>query len=106
MNRSLLRLSAVLLAAVVMAACGDTSTDTAPPAPAAASQPEAAPLPSGHPPVSGGTGSTGGLAGPAPGSGTGSNALNWQPPEGWEWVQPANAMRRAQYQVPGSAGAG
>jgi hypothetical protein len=63
------------------------------------------PLPPGHPPL-GGPGSSGQVPAPPPGSGTQGQALNWTPPHGWTVETPSSAMRRAQYRIPGAAGAG
>jgi hypothetical protein len=38
------------------------------------------------------------------GSGTGDTGLTWTAPEGWVEEEPANAMRKAQYRLPGEAG--
>ncbi len=104
MTRTFVYSIAACIVAAGLLACGSSTPEPSASTPAAtAPEGGTAALPSGHPPTGGGTG---GLAGPPPNSGTGSNALNWQPPAGWEWVQPANAMRRAQYKVPGSAGDG
>jgi hypothetical protein len=58
-------------------------------------------LPAGHPAVGGPTQKP---IEPPPGSGTGSTALAWADPEGWQPVTPSSSMRRAQYRVPGSGG--
>lgn len=67
--------------------------------PVPASTPAAAPdrqgLPPGHPPVEG-------AAAPASGGG---GELTWTTPEGWKEQAPSSSMRRAQYEVPGAAGA-
>jgi hypothetical protein len=60
------------------------------------------PLPPGHPPLGGSTQ----VPPPPPGSGSHGQALTWTPPPGWTAQTPASAMRRAQYRIPGAAGAG
>jgi hypothetical protein len=61
-------------------------------------------LPPGHPPLGG--------SGPAPGTPMppppvkGAQELVWKVPAGWTQENPASSMRRAQYRIPGSAGAG
>ena len=105
MNRQLVHLSLAALTAFTLTACGSTS-DQAPPADNSAAESAGAAegsMPAGHPPTGGGGGSS--LPAVPDGAGTGAMALEWDAPEGWEWVQPANAMRRAQYSVPGEAGA-
>ena len=47
-----------------------------------------------------------GVPAPAPGSGTGPTSLTWAAPKGWAAEQPSSSMRRAQYRIPGSGGAG
>lgn len=111
MSRSLaLGLSLVALVALTTACrqnaqVVETTRDAAPP-PAAAPSAEAsaagAALPEGHPPMGG----TAPVAIPPPpeGSGTGASALVWSVPATWVEEAPKNAMRRAQFRVPGSAG--
>ena len=62
-------------------------------------------LPPGHPAVSAPQGDTG-IASPPPGSGTGVAGLTWEAPVDWVAEPPRNAMRKAQYRVPGSGGDG
>jgi hypothetical protein len=47
-----------------------------------------------------------GVPPPAPGSGTGPAGLTWTAPKGWVVEPPSSSMRRAQYRIPGPAGAG
>lgn len=63
------------------------------------------PLPPGHPPMGRPQPGPSVIAPPA-GGGTGSQALVWTAPSGWTKEAPSSAMRRAQYRIPGSAGAG
>jgi hypothetical protein len=60
-------------------------------------------LPPGHPPIEA-QAPSGSVVPPPPGSGSGETGLVWQMPAGWVEVTPSSAMRRAQYQVPGSGG--
>ena len=96
---------------------GSAPVDVAPahaPAPGEmpAGHPPVADLPPGHPPT--GTGAPAGTMGggmammPAvdPGAGQGATAVAWTAPAGWVAETPSNAMRRAQYRVPGSGGDG
>ena len=62
-------------------------------------QPE---LPAGHPEMT--TSPVFELPPVAEDAGTGSTGLSWTVPEGWVEEQPANAMRKAQYRVPGEGG--
>jgi hypothetical protein len=62
------------------------------------------PLPPGHPPVGGQGGSA--QVPPPPGGGTSAQGLTWATPSGWAAETPSSGMRRAQYRIPGSAGAG
>jgi hypothetical protein len=48
--------------------------------------------------------SSGGIAPPPPGSGTGETALVWTVPAAWTTEPPSTSMRKAQYRVPGKAG--
>jgi hypothetical protein len=57
-------------------------------------------LPEGHPPLD----QAMGINPPPPGAGAGEAALHWDTPKSWVEEQPANAMRRAQYRVPGPGG--
>jgi hypothetical protein len=59
------------------------------------------PLPPGHPPPERGKTP---LAGPPPGSGTGSTSLTWVAPSSWIAETPTSAMRRAQYRIQGKGG--
>jgi hypothetical protein len=43
---------------------------------------------------------------PGPGTGTGPTGLAWTAPKGWVSEPPTSSMRRAQYRIPGPAGAG
>ena len=63
-------------------------------------------LPPGHPPIDAAGAPAAGLPAVPPGAGTGDTALAWTAPAGWIAEQPASAMRRAQYKVPGAAGDG
>ena len=47
-----------------------------------------------------------GVPGLAPGSGTGPQGLTWTAPKDWVAEPPSSPMRRAQYRIPGSGGAG
>jgi hypothetical protein len=64
------------------------------------------PLPPGHPPLDAPTQMAPGLPPVPEGAGVGAAALAWTVPAGWESEPPASTMRRAQYRVPGKAGAG
>lgn len=74
--------------------------------PLATSRDNASPsdLPPGHPPVQ--TAPVAGINPPPAGSGEGAAALVWDTPASWSAVPPANAMRKAQYRVPGPGGDG
>ncbi|MDF1564448.1 MAG: hypothetical protein P1V51_15495 [Deltaproteobacteria bacterium] len=69
-------------------------------------------LPAGHPPMGGAMGGAaagnpqmvGGIAAPSAAAGQGAMALTWTLPEGWKETPPANAMRRAQFEVEGKGG--
>lgn len=61
-------------------------------------------LPTGHPPVAM-QGSADALPPVAPGAGQGAGALVWTVPASWVPEAPASAMRKAQYRLPGDAGA-
>lgn len=61
-------------------------------------------LPPDHPPLQPST--VGEITPPPPGSGVGSAALMWDAPGSWKSEPPANAMRKAQYRVPGPGGDG
>jgi hypothetical protein len=99
--KSTLRLCALPLSfLVLLVACGEQATETAPPEPAS-SLPG---LPEGHPPIASG-GSGGSVPPPPAGSGTGTSALEWQAPEGWIEESPATQMRKAQYRIEGPEGA-
>jgi hypothetical protein len=88
-----------MLFVLLLAACASPSEEntTASLAPVSPDQS----LPEGHPAV--GAASQKPIE-PPPGSGTGSAALAWADPEGWQPMTPSSAMRRAQYRVPGTAG--
>jgi hypothetical protein len=60
-------------------------------------------MPPGHPPIGGAPSQP---AVPPPPADAGAQALTWKVPSGWIEETPASAMRRAQYRIPGSAGAG
>jgi hypothetical protein len=90
---------AVILLTIVLAACGGGARDTAPPPTDPAPSGD---LPPGHPPLGGGDAS-GQLPTPVVEEET---ALGWTKPEAWIDEPPANAMRQAQYRVPGEAGDG
>ncbi len=86
-------LFAVVLAVIVVLLSGPGTGDA-----------QTRPLPPGHPP----TGESGGqpaVPGPPPGSGAERQALTWKLPAGWTEEAPSSFMRRAQYRIPGSAGA-
>jgi hypothetical protein len=68
-----------------------------------AAQPGA--LPPDHPPITGAAGQGGAMI-PEPGAPAPGKDLTWTTPKGWVEEPPANAMRRAQYRVPGPAGDG
>ncbi len=114
---------AALTALVLLPGCPDeashdTSQSVFEPAPAAApgaADPHAQPgaLPAGHPPTAGGAmpgaGAPGapsqfGVPTPVAGTGVGATGMTWTLPEGWTEVKPANAMRRAQFEVTTEAG--
>lgn len=63
-------------------------------------------LPPGHPPIDAGASAAPSLPPVPAGAGTGATALAWKVPPGWITEQPSSPMRRAQYKVPGTAGAG
>src|SRR5262245_23247497 len=103
-----------VLTAIVLSGCPDQGTPKDPPtsqaahAPSAAPAPGAvdpnAPLPPGHPPVSGASANS---LPPVPeGAGSGESALAWTAPADWVSETPSSPMRRAQYRVPGKAGDG
>ena len=63
------------------------------------------PLPPGHPPT-GDSGAHPAVPVPPPaGSGADRQGLTWKTPAGWTEEAPSSSMRRAQYRIPGSAGA-
>lgn len=86
-------MSAVLLT-VMMGLAGGPGTGDA----------QTRPLPPGHPPT-GESGAQPAIPGPPPGSGAERQALTWKLPVGWTEEAPSSSMRRAQYRIPGSAGA-
>ncbi|HEX6851197.1 MAG TPA: hypothetical protein VF139_07285 [Candidatus Polarisedimenticolaceae bacterium] len=126
-NTILLTLIAVPALALTVTGCGKKeetpapagSTDTAAiPPPVSSREGEAqlppghppmpgadAQLPSGHPPVEG-MGAPPEITPPPAGSGEGATGLAWTLPKGWTEEPPANAMRKAQYKVPGPGGDG
>lgn len=65
---------------------------------------QTSPLPPGHPPA-GQSGGQPAIPGPPSGSGTARQGLTWKLPAGWIEETPSSSMRRAQYRIPGSAGA-
>jgi hypothetical protein len=86
---------------------GQTAPAPAQPAPLPPGHPPAGqtpPMPPGHPP----TGRPGPMPTiPAPSEApTGARALTWTAPAAWTKESPASPMRRAQYRIPGPAGAG
>jgi len=90
---------AALLLLTILTACGGgqpAATDQA------AQEPPAGEMPPGHPPVDQ-TDQTDMLPPPVMTEGA---ALTWTTPPDWIDEPPANAMRQAQYRVPGSAGDG
>jgi hypothetical protein len=70
----------------------------------APAQQPAGKLPAGHPPVAV-QGNVDALPPVAPTAGQGAGALVWTVPATWVAETPASAMRRAQYRLPGDAGA-
>jgi hypothetical protein len=113
------RIFVVALVAVPLALLG-CKRSTEPPAaaaPAASEQPAAvaahpvatpqgsSELPPGHPPIDAAGGAPQVLP-PQPGSGTGDAGMSWSMPAGWVSEVPSNAMRRAQYRIPGPGGEG
>ena len=118
-NRPLLATSATLVTLLALG-CGsgpepDTpittdvavaQTDTTPDSGARLAQFETGPtadgLPEGHPTVD--SGALSNLPPVAVGTGTGTTDLAWETPENWSPEPPANAMRWAQYRVPGEEG--
>ena len=119
----------IFVAACLAAACNRqpeldvTAGDAASPAATSAEGGTAPPigpdaeLPPGHPPISGAGEPSGmppghptippggGGMGMTPAAGgAGEQAVSWTTPSGWVEEQPANAVRRAQYRVPGAAG--
>jgi len=109
---SIRRCCAVLFAAALLA-CGGGDKEQTAEAPPVAEAPHGAartlPIPTqpqarqAHD-ASLGAGAAGRLEPPPPDSGTGNAGLEWTSPAGWQSVQPANSMRRAQYKVPGPGG--
>ncbi len=84
----------LLLALAVVAACRNSTPEPAPPA---AQTREARPtgsMPPGHPSMGGPR-----MAAPTPSA----RELRWTDPVGWQRVQPASTMRRAQYAIPGAS---
>jgi hypothetical protein len=83
----------LLLALVAVAGCGGTEETAQPDGAEGASE-----LPPGHPPVEGMAPSAA-VQPPPEGSGSGSTALQWDAPRGWEAEPPSSEMRRAQYRI-------
>ena len=83
-----------ILLTVTMVLLGGTGTGDA----------QTRPLPPGHPPT-GASGAQPAIPGPPPGSGAERQALTWKLPAGWTEEAPSSSMRRAQYRIPGAAGA-
>ena len=73
-----------------------------------AGHPPIADLPPGHPPMDAAAAAQMPVMVPevTPGAGQGEQAIAWTAPAGWIAEPPANAMRRAQYRVPGPGGEG
>lgn len=63
-------------------------------------------MPAGHPPIDAAAQSAMQIVPAAPGTGQGATALAWTAPPAWVSEPPSNAMRRAQYRVPGPGGDG
>lgn len=61
------------------------------------------PLPPGHPPTGGSRPAQPAPAAPGPSAG---GTLTWTAPAGWTPETPSSSMRRAQYRIPGTGGAG
>ena len=93
MRRFLVTMSAALLT-VMMVLLGGRGTGDA----------QTRPLPPGHPPT-GESGAHPAVPAPPPGSGAERQGLTWKVPGGWTEEAPSSSMRRAQYRIPGSAGA-
>ena len=79
--------------------------------PAAAQEPEAqtaeqepSEIPAGHPQMTTPKPHAFEMPEVPEGSGTGETGLSWTTPEGWVEEEPTNAMRKAQYRIPGEAG--
>ena len=119
MNVSMRRylLAALVPAAIVLHSACSKGEVPAPPQeskPAATAQAPAMPppvssrgeqqLPPGHPPID--AAPQGKLPEVAPGMGAGEKGLVWSVPADWIQQTPSSSMRKAQYEVPGSAGAG
>jgi len=91
-------LAAMALVLIFGAACSKQATEAQNPDPA----PQQGALPMGHPPVGEGSQEPPTSAPVA----TGADQLSWETPTGWIEEPPANAMRQAQYLVPGEGGDG
>ena len=91
-------LAAMALVLIFGAACTKQATEAQNPDPA----PQQGALPMGHPPVGEGSQEPPTSAPVA----TGADQLSWETPTGWIEEPPANAMRQAQYLVPGEGGDG
>jgi hypothetical protein len=113
-NTILLTLIAVPALAFTVTGCGKkeeapapspTTTESAAIPPPVSSREGDAQLPSGHPPVEG-MGAPPQITPPPSGSGEGATGMVWTVPTSWTNEPPANAMRKAQYKVPGPGGDG
>jgi hypothetical protein len=94
----------IVLALVLLA--GAAAAHAAPPETQSEEKPPAQEMPPGHPQLTTPPTAADAIPKPPPGSGTGATGLRWLVPAGWTEVPPANAMRKAQYKVPGEAGDG
>ena len=112
-NKFLLALFAVSAIAATVTGCGKKEEPPAPtptaegapiPPPVSTREGEAQ-LPAGHPPIDG-SGAGPQITPPPAGSGEGATGLAWATPASWSSEPPSNAMRRAQYKVPGPGGDG
>ena len=99
-----LMLVGILIALSVSIGCGSQATDaqqTQEPDEATATDPSQ--LPPNHPPVAPAREDSV-VPMPPPGSGSGQAGLSWEAPADWTAEPPQNAMRKAQYRIPGSGG--
>ena len=95
--------SHLLIAAVALVAFfGVACTNQVPEAPDANPSPQQSALPEGHPPV-GDSAREPSMDAPVA---NGTEQISWETPAGWLEEPPANAMRQAQYLVPGEGGDG